>query len=91
MEINPPIKNRDNTYKPNVRLEALMCLTYLLKNHGNMIADEIRMYNLINDIFFAGFNDEVITCLSAISRIKNKAYKQACQIKLLNTCSIVLT
>jgi hypothetical protein len=33
-EIQPPIRQRDGTIKPNVELDALTCFTYLLKHHG---------------------------------------------------------
>ena len=59
-ELNPPLRVRNGNLQPNVQLEALMCLTYLLKNHPSKVVESFGMYNLINDIFFSGFNDEVI-------------------------------
>lgn len=91
-EIKAPLKLRDGTYKPNIELAALDCLTFLLRNHGTKVGDQFRdMHNLINDIFLGGFTNEVIQCLTAISRIKRGVYKRACQVKLLNSCSIILT
>ena len=46
---------------------------------------------MFNQANFAGFKNEVIQCLGQISRIKNGKYKRHCQIKLLNSCSIILT
>ena len=90
-EIKSPIRQRDNTIKPNVELDALQCFTYLLKHHGRKIDSCIQMTHFISDIFLAGFKDEVIQCLSHISRIEGYKYKRHCQIKLLNSCSIILT
>ena len=79
-EIQKPIKLRDGTLKPNVEPEALTCLTFLLKNHGTRISDiyHDKMYDLITDIFYSGFNMEDIECLSVIARITRGLYKRAC-------------
>jgi hypothetical protein len=90
-EIKSPIRQKDGLIKPNVELDALTCFTYLLKHHAQQIDKFISITDFISDIFYAGFKDEVIQCLSQISRICNGKYKQHCQIKLLNSCSIILT
>ena len=90
-EIQPPIRQRDGTIKPNVELDALTCFTYLLKHHGSKIDECISIPHFISDLFLSGFKNEVIQCLGQISRIKNGKYKRHCQIKLLNSCSIILT
>jgi hypothetical protein len=77
-EIKSPIRQRDNTIKPNVELDALQCFTYLLKHHGRRIDACIQMTHFISDIFLAGFKDEVIQCLSHISRIEGGKYKRHC-------------
>lgn len=49
------------------------------------------MHDLINKIFYSGYNHQVIACLDEISRICNGQFKRATQIKLLNSLSIILT
>ena len=46
---------------------------------------------MINNIFYSGYNHQVIACLDEIARICNGQYKRATQIKLLNSLSIILT
>ena len=49
------------------------------------------MYELINKIFYSGYNHQVIACLDEISRCCGGQFKRATQIKLLNSLSIILT
>jgi len=90
-EVKPPPRARDNTLKPIVDLDSLTCIRYLLRNFGPQIIQQVNMNKLINDIFYSGYNKQVIECLSEISRINRGEYKRAAQIKLLNSCSIILT
>ena len=49
------------------------------------------MLQIINDIFYSGYNRQVIECLGEISHICGGKFKRAAQVKLLNTCYIILT
>jgi hypothetical protein len=49
------------------------------------------MYALINEIFYTGYNRQVIEVLGEISKICRGEFKRAAQVKLLNSCSIILT
>ena len=53
--------------------------------------NKIDMYALINDIFYTGYNRQVIEVLGEISKICKGEFKRAAQVKLLNSCSIILT
>lgn len=69
----------------------------MFKNYG----DEFRQYfdNLLdydmvtftNDLFYFGFNKNLIETLTELSKICKSKYKGITQIKLLNTISIILT
>lgn len=59
-EVQPPIRQKDGTIRPNVELDALTCFTYLLKHHGSKIDESISMTHFISDIFLSGFKNEVI-------------------------------
>ena len=48
------------------------------------------MLQLINEIFYSGYNRQVIECLAEISQICGGRFKRAAQVKLLNTCYIIL-
>ena len=48
------------------------------------------MFQMINDIFYSGFNRQVIECVAEICNICNGRFKYAAQVKLLNTCYIIL-
>ena len=50
----------------------------------------INMFEIINNIFYSGYNRQVVECLGEISLICQGRYKKAAQIKLLNTCYIIL-
>ena len=66
-------------------------MKYLLRNFGSQLRNKIDMYALINDIFYTGYNRQVIEVLGEISKICRGEFKRAAQVKLLNSCSIILT
>lgn len=66
-------------------------MKYLLRNFGPQLKSRVDMYALINDIFYTGYNRQVIECLGEISKICRGEFKRAAQVKLLNSCSIILT
>lgn len=66
-------------------------MKYLLRNFGPQLKQKIEMHALINDIFYTGYNRQVIECLGEIAKICRGEFKRAAQVKLLNSCSIILT
>ena len=90
-EIKMDRKGNAPTIKPNVDLESLSCIKYLIKNFGNEIDTKMNIFDLINDIFYSGYNNQVIQVMSEISKVCRNKYKRAVQIKLLNTINIILT
>ena len=91
-EIEPPQQNRNGTITPVANLESLTALKLLLRKYANYFLErqKINMYQMINDIFYSGFNRQVIECIAEICNICNSRFKYAAQIKLLNTCYIIL-
>ena len=73
-------------------LDSLTCLKLLLRSYVNHFLErnKIDMLQLINDIFYSGYNRQVIECLAEISQICGGRFKRAAQVKLLNTCYIIL-
>jgi hypothetical protein len=55
-ELVPPPASEKNRAKPSVELHALTCLRYLLKNFGSHISKKLNMYELINKVFYSGYN-----------------------------------
>ena len=49
------------------------------------------MVTFTNDLFYFGFNKQLIETLTELSKICKAKYKGITQIKLLNTISIILT
>ena len=90
-EVRVPPRGRDGLIKPFAELDSLTCMKYLLRSFGPLLNKKIDMYALINDIFYTGYNRQVIECLGEISKICRGEYKRAAQVKLLNSCSIILT
>ena len=84
---------RDGTIKPIANLDSLTCLKQLLRNYASHFIERNRidMLQIINDIFYSGYNRQVIECLGEISQICGGRFKRAAQVKLLNTCYIILT
>lgn len=76
-ELVPHQKTDKGPIKPNIELHSLTCLRYLLKNFGVHIGRVLDMYELINKIFYSGYNHQVIACLDEISRICNGQFKRA--------------
>ena len=56
IEIRVPPKTKDGLIKPFADLDSLTCMKYLLRNFGPQLKNKIDMYNLINDIFYTGYN-----------------------------------
>ena len=77
---------------PTANLDSLTCLRQLLRAFVKYFLDnnKIDMLKLINDIFYSGYNKQVIECLAEISQLCNGRFKRAAQVKLLNTCYIIL-
>ena len=92
-EIRPPPVARDGTIKPIANLDSLTCLKQLLKNYATYFLERNRldMLQIINDIFYSGYNKQVIEVLGQISEICGGRFKRAAQVKLLNSCYIILT
>jgi hypothetical protein len=90
-EVRVPPKTKDGMIKPFADLDSLTCLKYLLRNFGPQLKQKIDMYNLINDIFYTGYNRQVIECLGEIAKCCRGEFKRAAQVKLLTSCSIILT
>jgi len=90
-EIRVPPRGRDGLIKLTADLDSLTCMKYLLRNFGLQLKSKVDMYALINDIFYTGYNRQVIECLGEISKICRGEFKRAAQVKLLNSCSIILT
>lgn len=78
-------------------IEVLHCIKSLFRSYG----DEFRSYFnaqenydmvvFTNDLFYFGFNKNLIETLTELSKICKGQYKGITQIKLLNTISIILT
>lgn len=74
-----------------MNLEVLSCVKMMLKNYGDVYEKKLDLVQFINDIFYSGFNKQIIDTLSELSKICNGKYKVATQIRLLNAISIMLT
>lgn len=74
-----------------VTLEVLTCVKMMLRNFGEEFEKNFDIVQLTNDLFFFGFNKQLIETLSELSKICKGKYKSITQIKLLNTISIILT
>jgi hypothetical protein len=73
----PPPVTQKGIIKVGVELASLTCLRYILKSFGSLIAKQVDIYELINNIFYSGYNHQVIACLDEISRICNGQFKRA--------------
>ena len=81
-----------STSKQNlITLEVLTCVKMLLRNFGEEFEKRFDLVTFTNDIFFFGFNKQLIETLTEMSRICGGKYKTVTQIKLLNAISIILT
>ncbi len=76
----------------------LSCVKLMFKNYGeefrsyfDALAPEYDMVTFTNDLFYFGFNKNLIDTLTELSKICKSKYKGITQIKLLNTISIILT
>lgn len=58
-------------------LDSLTCMKYLLRNFGSQLRNKIDMYALINEIFYTGYNRQVIEVLGEISKICRGEFKRA--------------
>lgn len=76
-EVRVPPRGRDGLIKPFADLDSLTCMKYLLRSFGKELKEKIDMYALINDIFYTGYNRQVIECLGEISKICRGEFKRA--------------
>ena len=86
-EIEPPPAGKNGHIVPIANLDSLTCLKQLLRSYVNHFLERNRidMLQLINEIFYSGYNRQVIECLAEISQICGGRFKRAAQVKLLNT------
>jgi len=63
----------------------------LLRNFGEEFEKRFDLVYFVNDLFYFGFNKQLIETLSELSKICNGKYKMITQIKLLNAINIILT
>jgi hypothetical protein len=63
----------------------------MFKNYGSEFNEQFDMAVLTNDLFYFGFNKQLIETLTELAKICKGKYKGITQIKLLNTISIILT
>ena len=68
-EIEPPPAGKNGHIIPVANLDSLTCLKQLLRSYVNYFLERNRidMLQLINDIFYSGYNRQVIECLAEIS------------------------
>lgn len=78
-EIEPPPAGKNGHIVPIANLDSLTCLKQLLRNYVNHLLErgKIDMLSLINDIFYSGYNRQVIECLAEISQICGGRFKRA--------------
>lgn len=69
----------------------LECVKYMFKTYGDEFNDNFDMVTFTNDLFYFGFNKQLIETLTDLAKICRGRYKGVTQIKLLNTISIILT
>jgi len=69
IEIMPPTAGKNGHIIPTANLDSLTCLRQLLRSYVNHFLERNRidMLKLINDIFYSGYNRQVIECLAEIS------------------------
>ena len=60
-----------------MNLEVLACVKMMLKNYGNVYEKKLDLVNFINDIFYGGFNKQIIETLSELAKICGGKYKVA--------------
>jgi len=75
-EVKLPLKDRHGLIKLQADLDSLTCMKYLLRTYGQLLKSKIDMHALINDIFYTGYNRQVIECLGEISRICKGEFKR---------------
>ena len=78
-EITPPEAGKNGQLIPIANLDSLTCLRQLLRSYVNdfLSRNRIKMLKLINDIFYSGYNRQVIECLAEISQICGGKFKRA--------------
>lgn len=78
-ELDPPAAGKNGHIVPTANLDSLTCLRQLLRAYVNYFLERNRidMLKLINDIFYSGYNRQVIECLAEISQICNGRFKRA--------------
>lgn len=72
-------------------LEVLTCVKFMFKNYGEEFDQSFDMVTFTNDLFYFGFNKQLIETLTELAKICKGKYKGITQIKLLNSISIILT
>ena len=86
-----PKQTGNKTTQNPVTLEVLTCVKMMLRNFGDEFENRFDLVQVINDLFYFGFNKQLIETLTEMAKICNGKYKSVTQIKLLNTISIILT
>ena len=76
---------------PQATLEVLTCVKLMFKNYGEEFNQDFDMVSFTNDLFYFGFNKQLIETLTELAKICKAKYKGITQIKLLNSISIILT
>ena len=93
----PKLSTKEKTPSFNPAIEVLTCVKLMFKNFGDEFRsffDSLQDYDMVtftNDLFYFGFNKNLIETLGELSKICKSKYKGITQIKLLNTISIILT
>jgi len=86
-EVTPP---KGVAPRQLMTLEVLTCIKMMLRVYGEAFDQRLDIVNFINDIFYAGFNKQLIETLAELAKICGGKFKQMTQIKLLNAISIIL-
>jgi len=75
-EINAvkPNKTSGNSKNP-ITLEILTCIKMLLRNFGEEFEKKFDLVYFVNDLFYFGFNKQLIETLTELSKICNGKYK----------------
>ena len=63
----------------------------MFRNYGEEFNQSFDMVEFTNDLFFFGFNKQLIETLTELAKICKGKFKGITQIKLLNTISTILT
>lgn len=76
-EVKVPPRAKDGLIKLTAELDSLTCMKYLIRNFGPVLKAKVEMHALINDIFYTGYNRQVIEVLGEIAKICDQEFKRA--------------